>query len=139
MSVATRRVHEGLGVRVMTPAHAHHGAQALLKRAKTDVMDAQTLAQWALLFQPAPWTPPPQMYDALPQRLAQRDDRRNLRQQVRHQLQALVQHPEGIAEVRARLDTWLATCEAPRTEVERDMATARTMPRGRRPRHAAKV
>ena len=126
MSLATRLVHEGLGVRVIHPAHAHHCATALRKRAKTDVMDAQTLAQLAMLFQPAPWTPPPQIYDALPQRRAQRDDLRNRRQQVRHQLHALVQHPEVIAEVRARLDTWLATCEAQRTEVERAIATART-------------
>ena len=44
-----------------------------------------------------------QLY-ALQQRLAQRDDLLNLRQQVRNQLHALVQHPEVILEVRARMD-----------------------------------
>jgi len=45
MSLATRLVHEGFVVSVMHPAQAHHCAQALLKRAKTDAIDAQTLAQ----------------------------------------------------------------------------------------------
>jgi transposase len=32
-------------VSVINPAQAHHFAKALLKRAKTDAIDAQTLAQ----------------------------------------------------------------------------------------------
>lgn len=33
--------------------------EQLLKRAKTDAIDAQTLAHLAALLQPALWTPPP--------------------------------------------------------------------------------
>ena len=58
-----------------------------------------------MILQPEPWTPPPQIYYALQQRLAQRDDLLNLRQQVRNQLHALVRHPEVIAEVRARMES----------------------------------
>ena len=126
MSLATRLVHEGFGVSVINPAQAHHFAKALLKHAKTDVIDAQTLAQLAMVLQPEPWTPPPQIYYALQQRLAQRDDLLNLRQQVRNQLHALVQHPEVIPEVRARMDRLLATFEAQLTEVEREIAAALT-------------
>jgi len=61
MSLATHRVHEGFGVGLMNPAQAHHVAKALLKRAKTDAVDAQTLAQLAMGLQPEPWTPPPQV------------------------------------------------------------------------------
>src|SRR5215470_10421605 len=43
--VAPRLVHAGCAVRVMHPAHAPHCATALLKRAKTDAIDTQTLAQ----------------------------------------------------------------------------------------------
>ena len=126
MSLATRLVHEGFVVRVINPAQAHHFAKALLKRAKTDAIDAQTLAQLAMVLQPEPWTPPPQIYYALQQRLAQRDDLLNVRQQVRNQLHALVQHPEVIPEVRARMDRLLATFEAQLAEVESDIAAALT-------------
>src|SRR5262249_30057817 len=104
MSLATRLVHEGFVVSGINPAQAHHCAKALLKRAKTDAIDAQTLAQLARILQPEPWTPPPQIYYALQQRLAPRDDLLNLRQQVRNQLHALGQHPEVITEVRARME-----------------------------------
>jgi len=126
ISLATRLVHEGLAVSVINPAQAHHFAKALLKRAKTDAIDAQTLAQLAMVLQPEPWTPPPQIYYALQQRLAQRDDLLNLRQQVRNQLHALVQHPEVIPEVRARMDRLLATFEAQLTEVESEITAALT-------------
>lgn len=126
LSLATRLVHEGFGVRVMNPAQAHHFAKALLKRAQTDGIDAQTLAQLAMVLQPAPWTPPPQISYAFQQRLAQRDDLLTLRQQVRNQLPALVQHPEVIPEVRARMDRLWATFEAQLTEVEREIAAALT-------------
>jgi transposase len=47
ISLATSLVHEGFVVSVINPAQAHHFAKALLKRAKTDAIDAQTLAQLA--------------------------------------------------------------------------------------------
>ncbi len=124
ISLATRLVHEGFAVSVINPAQAHHFAKALLKRAKTDAIDAQTLAQLAMILQPEPWTPPPQIYYALQQRLAQRDDLLNLRQQVRNQLHALVQHPEVIAEVRARMESLLATFASQLTEVESEITVA---------------
>ena len=96
------------------------------RRVKTNRRDAQTLAQLAMVLQPEPWTPPPQIYYALQQRLAQRDDLLNLRQQVRNQLHALVQHPEVIPEVRARMDRLLETFAAQLTEVEREIAAALT-------------
>jgi transposase len=124
ISLATRLVHEGFAVSVINPAQAHHFAKALLKRAKTDAIDAQTLAQLAMVLQPEPWTPPPQIYYALQQRLAQRDDLITLRQQVRNQFHALVQHPEVIPEVRARMERLLTTFEAQLVEVESEIAAA---------------
>jgi transposase len=64
LSLATRLGHEGLRVRVIPPSQAHHVAQALLKRAKTEAIDAQTLAPLAMVLQPEPWRPPPQIYYA---------------------------------------------------------------------------
>ena len=126
ISLATRLVHEGFAVSVINPAQAHHFAKALLKRAKTDAIDAQTLAQLAMVLQPEPWTPPPPIYYALQQRLAQRDDLLTLRQQVRNQLHALVQHPDVVPEVRARMERVLATFETQLVEVESEIATALT-------------
>ena len=94
------------------PAQAHHCAKALLKRAKTDTIDAQTLAQLALMLQPAPWTPPPPIYYELQQRLAQRNALLDLQQQVRNQLHALDQLPEVIVTVRERFEHLLATFTA---------------------------
>src|SRR6266704_4571229 len=86
MTLATTLAQAGFAVSVINPAQAHHFAKALLKRAKTDAIDAQTLAQLAMVLQPEQWMPPPQIYYELQQRLAQRDDLLNLRQQVRNHL-----------------------------------------------------
>ena len=109
IALATQLVHTGFQRCVIDPAQAHHFAQALLQRAKTDAIDAQTLAQLAMLLQPAPWTPPPQIYHELQQRLAQRDTLLDLQQQVRNQLHALDQLPEVIETVRQRFEHVLTT------------------------------
>src|SRR5499433_2896338 len=124
ITLATRLVHEGFRVSVINPSQAHHFAKALLKRAKTDAIDAQTLAQLAMVLQPEPWMPPPQIYYELQQRLAQRDDLLNLRQQVRNQLHALDQHPEVIASVRTRMERLLVLFQSQIDEVEGEIAAA---------------
>jgi transposase len=124
ISLATRLVHDGFQVSVINPSQAHHFAKALLKRAKTDAIDAQTLAQLASVLQPEPWMPPPQIYYELQQRLAQRDDLLNLRQKVRNQLHALEQYPEIIASVRTRMDTLLSIFQSQIDEIEVEIAAA---------------
>jgi transposase len=123
ITLATHLVHAGFQVSVINPAQAHHFAKALLKRAKTDAIDAQTLAQLALMLQPAPWTPPPPIYYELQQRLAQRDALLDLQQQMRNQLHALEQLPEVIVTVRARFEHLLATFTAQLAAVEAEMTT----------------
>lgn len=124
ISLATRLVHDGFQVSVINPSQAHHFAKALLKRAKTDAIDAQTLAQLAIVLQPEPWMPPPQIYYELQQRLAQRDDLLNLRQQVRNQLHALEQYPEVIASVRTRMESLLSILQSQIDEIEVEIAAA---------------
>jgi transposase len=60
----------------------------------------------------------------LQQRLAQRDDLFNLRQQVRNQLHALDQYPEVIKAVRARMESLFSTFQAQIDEVEVEIAAA---------------
>jgi len=71
LSFATFLVRQGFAVSVVNPAQAHHFAKALLKRAKTDAIGAQTLAQLAALLQPKLWSPPPAIYEELEQRLTE--------------------------------------------------------------------
>jgi transposase len=86
ITLATTFARWGYAVSVINPRQAHDFANSLLKRAKSDAIDAQTLAQLAALLPPERWTPPPAIYAELPQRLAQRDSLLALRQQVTNQL-----------------------------------------------------
>ena len=106
---------------MINPSQAHDFAKALLKRAKTDAIDAQTLAQRAALLQPERWTPPPAIDTELPQRLAQRDSLLDRRQQVRNQLHALEQGPVVIVAVRRRMETLIATLTAQIKEGEKEI------------------
>jgi transposase len=124
ITLATTLQQAGYAVSVINPAQAHAFAKALLKRAKTDAIDAATLTQLAALLQPAPWTPPPAVYHELLQRLAQRDALLDLRQQVRNQRHALLQHPTVVAAVRARMETLIATLSAQIAAVEAELVPA---------------
>ena len=91
MQLAVGLYRAGYRVSVVNPRQAHHFAQALLKRAKTDVIDAQTLAELAILLKPAVWQPPSAAWEALYQRLVDHDNLVEVRQMVRNQLHALRQ------------------------------------------------
>ena len=105
MRLASSLVAAGFAVAVINPAQAHDFAKALLKRSKTDAIDAQTLTELGARLQPERWTPPPQVYTELQQRLVHRDGLVAARTQFRNQLHALVQQPVVIASVRTRLET----------------------------------
>jgi len=124
ITLATTLHQAGYAVSVINPMQAHHFAKALLKRAKTDAIDAQTLTQLASQLQPARWTPPPAVYYELQQRLAERDALLDLRQQVRNQLHALVQGPVVIAAVRTRMEQLIATLTDQLAAVEAEIAPA---------------
>jgi transposase len=74
LALATFLARYGYAISVVNPAQAHHFAKALLKRAKTDAIDAQTLTQLAVCLQPDLWTPPPAISEELEQRLT-KDER----------------------------------------------------------------
>ena len=96
---------------VINPLQAHHFAKAQLRRAKTDPLDAQNLAQLAAALQPALWTPPPTVYHEVRQRLTARDALVAMRQQTRNQRHALLQWPVVVAAVREHLDGVIAMHE----------------------------
>jgi transposase len=92
----------GYAVSVINPKQAHHFAQALLKQAKNDAIDAQTLAQLGALLQPEPWQPPSEVWEEVHQRLVERDNLVQMRQMLRNQLHALRQWPHTAQAVEAR-------------------------------------
>jgi len=124
IGMATTLVEAGFFVSVINPASAHHFAKALLKRAKTDAIDAQTLAQLAALLQPEPWSPPPLVYHQLQQRLRERESLLVLQRQVSNQLHALQHSPVVITEVRSRMEALVETLKQQLTAVEAEIGQA---------------
>jgi len=116
-------LHEaGYVVSVVKRAHAHHYAQSLPRRAKTDLLDAPVLAQLAAERKPPPWTPPPQVYHELRQRLIARDALLTMRQQARNQRHALLQWPIVIESVRVQLEGLIADLEMRLATLEVEIA-----------------
>lgn len=124
MRLATTLHAAGYAVAVINPAQAHAFAKALLKRVKTDPIDAHTLTRLAALLQPPPWSPPPAVYHELGQRLAQRDDLMTVRQQFKNQLHALGQYPVVVASVQHRLETLITTLTEEIATLEAEIAPA---------------
>ncbi len=91
-------------VRVVNPAHVHNFAKSLPRRSKTDPLDAQLLLQFAIERQPAGWTPPPEVYHELRQRLVARDALLEMRQQARNHRHALLPWPVQIMSVKDQLE-----------------------------------
>jgi transposase len=127
ITLATTLAQAGLSVSVINGAQAHDFAKALLKRSKTDAIDALTLARLGALLLPACWTPPPASYHELQQRLVHRDALLDLRQQVRNQLHALLQQPTVITSVRERLETLNTSLTEQIAAVDAELATAVTL------------
>jgi transposase len=124
MALATDLAQAGFAVRVINPKQARDCAKALLKRAKTDAPDAETLAELGAMLRPACWAPPPPVYTELAQRLAERAALVGMRQQLRNQHHALLQRPVLIASVRARQEERIATLDAQIAAVEAALEAA---------------
>jgi transposase len=113
----------GYPVSVVNPAHLHAFARSLPRRAKTDALDAQLLAVFALERQPPGWTPPEQVYHELRQRLLVRDGLLTMRGQARNQRHALEQWPVTIPAALAALDKVVTECERQLETLETEIAT----------------
>ncbi len=124
VTLASTLADSGFVVSVINPSQAHHFAKALLKRAKTDAIDAQTLAHLASVLQPAAWNPPPEVYTELHQRLAERDSLLEMRQQARNQLHALIQYPNVVVAVKKRIEQLIETLNTQIDEVDAELETA---------------
>jgi transposase len=124
MRLARYLIDAQIAVAVINPAQAHDFAKALLKRSKTDAIDAQTLAELAARLQPQPWTPPAAITTELQQRLTHRDALVDVRTQYRNQLHALERQPVIVESVRTRLQELIATLNEQIAEVEQAIGAA---------------
>lgn len=89
IELATYLEGANFAVSVINPKQAHDFAGAIGLKPKNDQLDAQTLSRLAATLQPARWTPPPQIYRELYQRLTHRASLLEARQQFKNQLHAL--------------------------------------------------
>ena len=114
----------GFATSVVNPAQVHYFAfaKAQLKQAKNDKLDAQTLAEFAQALLPKAWTPPPQFYYELRQRLSQRDHLLKLLGQVDNQLHALSVSPTIIESVQLQLQALHKTLSDQIKQIERELA-----------------
>jgi transposase len=83
ISLAVALHAEGFVVSVVNPKQAHHWAKSLPRRGKTDPLDARMLTQYAHERQPRSWSPPPDVYHELRQRLTAREALASMRQNAR--------------------------------------------------------
>src|SRR3954468_15604993 len=92
----------GYRVNVANPAQVHYFARAQLKRAKSDELDAVTLAEFGQTraMRLRLWSPPPQFYHELRGRISQRESLLKLQNQALNQLHALTVNPVVIESVR---------------------------------------
>jgi transposase len=105
---ATALTAGGWTVSVVSPGSARHYARARLRRAKTDRVDAATLAAYGRDLRPAPWAPAPAEIQALQLLIRQRDDLVALQTETRNRQHALQRLPAVPAAARAPLDAVLA-------------------------------
>lgn len=121
----------GFVISVVNPKQVHHWAQSLPRRGKSDALDARRLTQYAWERQQQPWSPPPQLYHELRQRLTARESLAAMRQTARNQLHALQQWPvqvtaalQPIEQVIREVDRQIADLDRAIAQVLRDGAWA---------------
>ena len=111
----------GFAVSIINPLKSYYFARTLLRNAKTDNMDAQMLAHYAVQFQPTRWTPPPPIHRDLYERLVQRQTLVDIRQQLRNQHYGLERGGKTVPEVARRLKELLDVVQAQVDTVEREL------------------
>ena len=122
IALATTLHAAGYRVSVQNPQHIHDWAKSLSRRGKSDGLDTAMLTQFAFERRPETWTPPPEVYHELRQRLVARDALLTMRQQARNQRHALEQWPVKVAAALQHLDEVVEMLDEQLTGLEREIA-----------------
>jgi transposase len=120
LAIALHQAH--YVVSVINPGQIALFARSLPRRGKTDARDAQLLVRFAAERQPAPWSPPEQVYHELRQRLVVRDGLLHMRTQAKNQRHAIQQWPVRIASALEALDTVIAELDKQLAHLKREIA-----------------
>lgn len=123
IQLAVHLDQQGYSVAVINPSQSRDFARSMLLKPKTDQLDAQVLARLGMALVPEKWSPPPQLYYELYQRLTHRDSLVELSGLIRNQLHALKQNVTIIESVRAQKEQLLATLKGQIKAVEAEIAT----------------
>jgi transposase len=111
-------------VSVVNPARVAAFAKTLMRRGKTDPLDARLLVVFALTLHPERWTPPPVEMEHLQQMMRQRDALVHLRSQVKNQGHALEHHVHPSPEVVASVQRLLTTLDTEIAHLEQQFTTS---------------
>lgn len=122
-------LHEaGFSLMVINPSQPHFFAKTHLKKVKTDQLDAANLALYARFLRDnndfKPWSPPPQVYHELHQRLQHRDQLIEMRQQLKNQLHALKAGAVVITSVRESMEQLITNFTTQLKQIEEEIEEA---------------
>lgn len=123
LGVARYLASAGWCVKVVNPAQAHYFAKSYLRRDKSDRVDAQLLARMAQErhTELTTWTPPPPVYEALYQRLVQREQLLKVRHQLGCQLKDMQVRPLQIEAIVNRYEAYIAALQADIAALDREI------------------
>ena len=120
-------LHEaGYVVCVVNPAQARDFAKGLGQRAKTDALDALALCELAATRTLSPWTPPPDAYHQLRQRLVTREALQTVRHQLFNQRHALDHWPVVVDSARDHLTALIDDLDTRIRQLEAEIQTQLT-------------
>lgn len=122
MQLATYLYRAGIQVSVINPRQAYHFAQANLQQAKTDEIDARLLAHLASSLRLRVWQPPSIAWEALYQRLVERDNLLEMRQITHNQLHALQQRANLDPAVEQRKHALVETINTQIKAIDQELA-----------------
>ena len=117
-------LHEaGYVLSVINPIRSRYFARMMMQQLKTDDVDAQLLAHLGMVMRLPIWTPPPQIYYDLQQRLAYRDALVVMRLQERNRLHALTHQSTVIANIQQRLEAHIQLLTDQIIDLEQEIET----------------
>ncbi|WP_189012362.1 IS110 family transposase, partial [Deinococcus malanensis] len=111
----------GCQVSVMNPAQIKLFARSVLRRGKTDTMDAQIIARYGVVMQPSPWEPPPASVEELKVLVRERETLLHTLTQERNRLHALEHKARSITTVVALVQQRIDLLKEQISALERSM------------------
>jgi transposase len=104
MKLAYALVEADFAVSVVNPIQPKYFSKMRRQHSETDAIDAVMLMEFAQIFKPQLWTPPPAICETLRQYLTYRNQLIDFLGQARSQLHAMKQNPKADADLIQRME-----------------------------------